>query len=118
MWQWDGIQAQSLIFCKSDFSDPVEENILSICEEHIGEEFDDTKHTFNPSGDYVFFNYNLSINTKIKKLRVFDFDDTLVKTSSFIYITNGDKKTKLTPGQYAIYKEKPVMSLIILISKV
>ena len=44
---------------------------------------------------------------KIKKLRVFDFDDTLVKTSSFIYITNRDKKTKLTPGQYAIYKEKP-----------
>lgn len=37
---------------------------------------------------------------KIKKLRVFDFDDTLVKTSSFIYITNGVKKTKLTPGQY------------------
>ena len=44
---------------------------------------------------------------KIKKLRVFDYDDTLVKTSSFIYITNGDKKTKLTPGQYAIYNEKP-----------
>ena len=21
VWQWDGIQAQSLIFCKSDFSD-------------------------------------------------------------------------------------------------
>ena len=44
---------------------------------------------------------------KLKKLRVFDFDDTLVKTSSFIYITNQNKKIKLTPGQYAIYKEKP-----------
>ena len=44
---------------------------------------------------------------KVKKLRVFDFDDTLVKTTSFIYITNGNKKVKLTPGQYAIYKEKP-----------
>ena len=44
---------------------------------------------------------------KVKKLRVFDFDDTLVKTTSFIYIINGKKKVKLTPGQYAIYKEKP-----------
>jgi FMN phosphatase YigB (HAD superfamily) len=43
-----------------------------------------------------------------KKLRIFDFDDTLVKTNSFIYVTHKDgKKTKLTPGQYAIYKERP-----------
>ena len=40
-----------------------------------------------------------SLFTESKKLRVFDFDDTLVKTTSFIYITNGDKKKKLTPGQ-------------------
>ena len=34
-----------------------------------------------------------------KKLRVFDFDDTLVKTNSHIYITHKDgKKSKLTPG--------------------
>lgn len=43
-----------------------------------------------------------------KKLRVYDFDDTLVKTNSFIYVTHKDgKKSKLTPGQYAIYKERP-----------
>jgi FMN phosphatase YigB (HAD superfamily) len=43
-----------------------------------------------------------------KKLRIFDFDDTLVKTNSFIYVTHKDgKKSKLTPGQYAIYKERP-----------
>ena len=43
-----------------------------------------------------------------KKLRVFDFDDTLVKTTSFIYVTHKDgKKEKLTPGEYAVYKEKP-----------
>lgn len=43
-----------------------------------------------------------------KKLRVFDLDDTLIKTESFIYITHKDgKKSKLTPGQYAIYKERP-----------
>jgi phosphoglycolate phosphatase-like HAD superfamily hydrolase len=42
-----------------------------------------------------------------KKLRVFDFDDTLVKTASFIYVTHKDgRKSKLTPGKYAVYKEK------------
>lgn len=43
-----------------------------------------------------------------KKLRVLDFDDTLVKTKSFIYITHNDgSKSKLTPGEYAVYDEKP-----------
>jgi phosphoglycolate phosphatase-like HAD superfamily hydrolase len=43
-----------------------------------------------------------------KKLRVYDFDDTLVKTNSFIYVTHKDGKTsKLSPGQYAVYKERP-----------
>lgn len=46
--------------------------------------------------------------TEDKKLRVFDFDDTLVKTTSFIYVTHKDgKKSKLTPGEYAVYKEQP-----------
>ena len=46
--------------------------------------------------------------TEDKKLRIFDFDDTLVKTTSFIYVTHKDgKKQKLTPGQYAVYKERP-----------
>ncbi len=44
---------------------------------------------------------------KSEKLRVFDFDDTLVKTKSHIYITHKDgKKSKLTPGEYAIYEPK------------
>lgn len=42
-----------------------------------------------------------------KKLRIFDFDDTLVKTTSFIYVTHRDgKKSKLSPGQYAVYTPK------------
>ena len=42
-----------------------------------------------------------------KKLRVFDFDDTLVKTKSHIYIKHGDgKESKLTPGEYAVYEPK------------
>jgi hypothetical protein len=42
-----------------------------------------------------------------KKLRIFDFDDTLVKTNSFIYIKHKDgRKSKLTPGEYAVYEPK------------
>ena len=45
--------------------------------------------------------------TESKKLRVFDFDDTLVKTNSFIYVTHRNgMKSKLTPGQYAKYDAK------------
>ena len=49
-----------------------------------------------------------SLFVESKKLRVYDFDDTLVKTNSFIYVTHKDgKKSKLSPGQYAVYKERP-----------
>jgi FMN phosphatase YigB (HAD superfamily) len=49
-----------------------------------------------------------SLFVEDKKLRVFDFDDTLVKTQSYIYINHKDgKKSKLTPGQYAVYNERP-----------
>ena len=42
-----------------------------------------------------------------KKLRVFDFDDTLVTTKSHIYIKHADgKESKLTPGEYAVYEPK------------
>lgn len=42
-----------------------------------------------------------------KKLRVFDFDDTLVRTNSHIYIKHKDgKESKLNPGEYAIYEPK------------
>lgn len=42
-----------------------------------------------------------------KKLRIFDFDDTLVKTNSFIYVTHRNgMKSKLSPGQYAKYDAK------------
>ena len=46
--------------------------------------------------------------TESKNLRIFDFDDTIVKTNSYIYVThNNGMKSKLTPGQYAVYTEKP-----------
>lgn len=49
-----------------------------------------------------------SLFVESKKLRVFDFDDSLVTTTSFIYVTNEKtgKKTKLSPGEYAVYTPK------------
>lgn len=43
-----------------------------------------------------------------KKLRVFDFDDTLVRTRSMIHVTSshGDR-FDLTPAEYAIYTKNP-----------
>ena len=41
-----------------------------------------------------------------KKLRVFDFDDTLVKSNSKVYVMNKGKRKTLTPGDFAIYKKK------------
>lgn len=43
-----------------------------------------------------------------RKLRVFDFDDTLVKTGSKIHvITKEGEKFDLTPGEYAVYVAAP-----------
>ena len=50
---------------------------------------------------------NMSEAKGDKKLRVFDFDDTLVKTKSNIYIKHKDgKESTLTPGEYAVYEPK------------
>lgn len=43
-----------------------------------------------------------------KVLRVFDFDDTLATTVSYIYVNHKDgSTTKLDPADYATYNEKP-----------
>ena len=53
------------------------------------------------------FAFNPLNEADTKKLRIFDFDDTLVKTNSNIYIKHKDgKESKLTPGEYAIYEPK------------
>ena len=53
------------------------------------------------------FAFNPLYEAGEKKLRIFDFDDTLVKTNSNIYIKHKDgKDSKLTPGEYAIYEPK------------
>lgn len=44
-----------------------------------------------------------------QKLRILDFDDTLVKSKSNIYVRNNQtgKSFTLTPGEYAVYDPKP-----------
>jgi len=53
-------------------------------------------------------NIHESINeASIKKLRVFDFDDTLAHIDAKIYITHEDgSKESLTPAEYAVYEPK------------
>lgn len=49
-----------------------------------------------------------SLFVESKKLRIFDMDDTLITTTSYIYVDNekSGKKFKLTPGEYAVYTPK------------
>lgn len=43
-----------------------------------------------------------------KKLRIFDFDDTLVKTNSRVHVhRNGKRVASLSPGEYAVYEKRP-----------
>ena len=43
-----------------------------------------------------------------KKLRVFDLDDTLVKTNSKVHITKASgEELYLTPAKYAVYEKEP-----------
>lgn len=48
-----------------------------------------------------------SLFFEAKKLRVFDFDDTLVKTDSNVYVKHPNgRETKLSPGQFAVHTLK------------
>lgn len=40
------------------------------------------------------------------KLRVFDFDDTLVQTDARVYVTNDSGVTVMTPAEYAVYEPR------------
>ena len=45
--------------------------------------------------------------SSVKRLRVFDFDDTLVKTDAKVWVTNNDEVFPLTPGEFAVYEPEP-----------
>ena len=52
-----------------------------------------------------------------KRLRIFDFDDTLVKTDSYVYVNNGDSQIKLTPVNMLSIMKKMETNLIFQILK-
>ena len=53
-------------------------------------------------------NKKLNEDRRGRILRVFDFDDTLAKTDSYIYVKHKDgNESKLDPAEYAVYKSKP-----------
>ena len=41
------------------------------------------------------------------KLRVFDFDDTLVHTDAKVHMSNAGGKVTMSPAQYAVYERRP-----------
>ena len=42
-----------------------------------------------------------------RKLRIFDFDDTLAKVNAKVHVRNGVKRFELTPAEFAVYEPKP-----------
>lgn len=45
---------------------------------------------------------------KTKKLRIFDFDDTIFETESMVILTSSDGTTReITPAEYAVYEPLP-----------
>ena len=51
---------------------------------------------------------DLLLEQESKKLRIFDFDDTLVSSKSrVIVIKPSGEKVFLTPGEYAVYEKQP-----------
>ena len=42
-----------------------------------------------------------------RKLRIFDFDDTLAKVKAHIIVKNNGNETVLTPAEFAVYEGKP-----------
>ena len=41
-----------------------------------------------------------------RKLRVYDFDETLAKTKANVYVRNGGQTKTLTPAEFAVYTPK------------
>ena len=46
------------------------------------------------------------IEASVKKLRIFDFDDTLAKVKANIIVKNNGKEFSLTPAEFAVYSPK------------
>ena len=52
------------------------------------------------------FSFQPLIESSVKKLRIFDFDDTLAKVKGNIIVKNNGKEFTLTPAEFAVYDPK------------
>lgn len=82
---------------------------MDILNQYFGEAIQQYKPKFELgkvySNPYVTA-FNKLNEAKAKKLRIFDFDDTLAKVKSNIIVKNKDKKFTLTPAEFAVYNPK------------
>ena len=82
---------------------------MDILTQHFGEAMQQYRPKFELgkvySNPYVTAFSKLT-EAKNKKLRIFDFDDTLAKVKSNIIVKNKDKEFTLTPAEFAVYNPK------------
>jgi len=82
---------------------------MDILNQYFGEAMHQYKPKFELGKVYSnpYVNAFVKLNeVKSKKLRIFDFDDTLAKVKSNIIVKNKDTKTTLTPAEFAVYNPK------------
>jgi hypothetical protein len=82
--------------------------MADILDNHFGEAMQQYLPKYELGKVYTFKDAFKSINEgpSIKKLRIFDFDDTLAKVKSNIYVKNNGKEFVLTPAEFAVYVPK------------
>lgn len=82
--------------------------MADILDNHFGEAMQQYLPKYELGKVYTFKDAFKSINEgpSIKKLRIFDFDDTLAKVNATIYVKNNGKEFTLNPAEFAVYNPK------------
>lgn len=81
---------------------------MDILDNYFGEQMQKHLPKYELGKVYTFNNAFKSLNeASTKKLRIFDFDDTLAKVKANIYVKNNGKEFTLTPAEFAVYNAKP-----------
>jgi hypothetical protein len=83
---------------------------MDILDQYFGEEMQKYMPKFELgtvySDPYATAFRKIDEGPSVKKLRIFDFDDTLAKVKANIIVKNKDKEFTLTPAEFAVYVPK------------
>jgi hypothetical protein len=83
---------------------------MDILDQYFGEEMQKYMPKFELgtvySDPYASAFRKIEEGPSTKKLRIFDFDDTLAKVKANIIVKNKDKEFTLTPAEFAVYVPK------------